>query len=53
MIAPAEPEAVAAPGARERARAIHRAGGLAAALASGAMPRQVAVSLSEALVLGL
>ena len=53
MIAPAEPEATAASGARERARAIHRAGGIAEALASGAILRQVAVSLSEALVLGL
>ena len=53
MIAPAELEAAAASGARERARAIHRAGGIAEALASGAILRQVAVSLSEALVLGL
>ena len=36
-----------------RATAIAEAGGLAAALASETMPRQVAVSLSEALVLGL
>ena len=53
MTAPAELEPTAASGARERARAIHRAGGLAEALASGAILRQATVSLSEALVLGL
>jgi 3D-(3,5/4)-trihydroxycyclohexane-1,2-dione acylhydrolase (decyclizing) len=53
MTAPAGLEAAAAGGARERARAIHKAGGIAEALASGAISRQVAVSLSEALVLGL
>lgn len=38
---------------RGRARAIAEAGGLEAALASGALPRVVEVSLSEGLVLGL
>jgi 3D-(3,5/4)-trihydroxycyclohexane-1,2-dione acylhydrolase (decyclizing) len=38
---------------RDRARAIHAAGGLQAALDSGAMPKLVDVTLSEALVLGL
>jgi 3D-(3,5/4)-trihydroxycyclohexane-1,2-dione acylhydrolase (decyclizing) len=38
---------------RERARAIARAGGLAQALASGAVGKMVETTLSEALVLGL
>ena len=38
---------------RARARAIHAAGGLQAALESGALPKLVEVTLSEALVLGL
>jgi len=38
---------------RDRARAIHAAGGLQAALDSGALPKLVDVTLSEALVLGL
>lgn len=38
---------------RERARAIFRAGGLAAALQAGAVPRLIDTTLSEALVLGL
>jgi len=38
---------------RERARAIARAGGLDQALAGGALPKLVEISLSEALVLGL
>jgi 3D-(3,5/4)-trihydroxycyclohexane-1,2-dione acylhydrolase (decyclizing) len=38
---------------RARAQAIAKAGGLAEALASGATPRLVEVTLSEALVLGL
>jgi 3D-(3,5/4)-trihydroxycyclohexane-1,2-dione acylhydrolase (decyclizing) len=38
---------------RKRARAIRNAGGLSAALASGALHHQVKVSLSEATVLGL
>jgi 3D-(3,5/4)-trihydroxycyclohexane-1,2-dione acylhydrolase (decyclizing) len=38
---------------RNRARAIHAAGGLQAALDSGALPKLVDVTLSEALVLGL
>jgi 3D-(3,5/4)-trihydroxycyclohexane-1,2-dione acylhydrolase (decyclizing) len=37
----------------QRARAIHKAGGLAQALATGALPNMVRVSLSEALILGL
>ncbi len=36
-----------------RARAIHTAGGVNEALASGALPRRVDLTLSEALVLGL
>ena len=40
-------------GASARAKAIAEAGGLAEALATGAIPRVIAVSLSEALVLGL
>jgi 3D-(3,5/4)-trihydroxycyclohexane-1,2-dione acylhydrolase (decyclizing) len=38
---------------RARARAIRSAGGFDQALANGALPRSVAVSLSEALILGL
>ena len=38
---------------RERARAIAKAGGIDAALASGALPQFLDLSLSEALVLGL
>ncbi|MDP6059137.1 MAG: hypothetical protein QGH33_09600, partial [Pirellulaceae bacterium] len=37
----------------ERSRAIARAGGVGAALESGALPRCVDVTLSEAVVLGL
>lgn len=40
-------------GEEARARAIARHGGLAQALAAGALPRQLNVTLSEALVLGL
>jgi len=47
-------DAVAAPTAmRARARILREAGGIVAALASGALPKIVEVSLSEALVLGL
>ena len=38
---------------RARASAIHRAGGLAAALVQGKLPKLVETTLSEALVLGL
>ena len=38
---------------RERARTIARAGGIEPALAAGALPAHVDVTLSEALVLGL
>ena len=38
---------------RARARTIHSAGGFDQALADGALPRSVKVSLSEALILGL
>ena len=38
---------------RERARAIHKAGGIDAALAQDGVPKLVEASLSEALVLGL
>lgn len=38
---------------RARARAIHAAGGLGHALTDGALPTQLRVSLSEALILGL
>jgi 3D-(3,5/4)-trihydroxycyclohexane-1,2-dione acylhydrolase (decyclizing) len=38
---------------RARASAIHKSGGLAAALAQGKLPKLVEVTLSEALVLGL
>jgi 3D-(3,5/4)-trihydroxycyclohexane-1,2-dione acylhydrolase (decyclizing) len=53
MTAPAGRAFDAAEGARARARAIARAGGLTEALASGAIPAQVALTLSEALLLGL
>lgn len=45
---PSDPNTV-----RARARAIHRAGGLEAALATGAIPKLIDTTLSEALVLGL
>jgi 3D-(3,5/4)-trihydroxycyclohexane-1,2-dione acylhydrolase (decyclizing) len=38
---------------RSRARAIHKAGGVNEALAEGAMPKLIQMTLSEALVLGL
>ncbi len=38
---------------RERARAVRNSGGLAEALATGALPKTVQATLSEALVLGL
>ena len=38
---------------RERARAVAHAGGIEAALAKGALPKLIEVTLSEALVLGL
>ncbi len=38
---------------RERARAVAQAGGIEAALAKGALPKLIEVTLSEALVLGL
>ena len=38
---------------RARARAVSEAGGLAAALANGSLPKLIETTLSEALVLGL
>jgi 3D-(3,5/4)-trihydroxycyclohexane-1,2-dione acylhydrolase (decyclizing) len=49
--APKEPDLTAA--MRARARAIHAAGSIDAALAKGAIPRLVDATLSEGLVLGL
>lgn len=51
---PVVPAAVQSPeGMRRRAEAIARAGGLARALETGALPARIDVTLSEALVLGL
>jgi 3D-(3,5/4)-trihydroxycyclohexane-1,2-dione acylhydrolase (decyclizing) len=47
------PEGDGASPMRERARAIKQAGSLAAAIASGTLPKLVEATLSEALVLGL
>ena len=53
MTTPEPPVPAGVGGAKARAAAIAAAGSLGTALASGAIPRQVAVTLSEALVLGL
>lgn len=47
------PESESRRAMRARARAVAKAGGLAAALASGAVPKLIETTLSEALVLGL
>ncbi|MDQ4134702.1 MAG: thiamine pyrophosphate-dependent enzyme [Pseudomonadota bacterium] len=49
----AAPDLASVSALRERARAIRAAGGLAEALAAGALPKTVQATLSEALVLGL